>query len=85
MEHYVGLLYIPTYIPSDILSIDPSHLLGTYPYTNNRSVYSLVTMSSPTTGSSQDPINNNSSLPSSVLIVEYDTTDTSMTQQIIIK
>ena len=85
MYHYVGPGCIPTCVPSDISSRDTSIVPGTYPYHNNMPVYSLVTISIPTTNAIQYPIDHNSILLYSVLTVDYEITYKSVTQKIIIK
>ena len=72
MYHYVGPGYIPTCVPSDISSRDTSIVPGTYQYHNNMPVYSLVTISIPTTNAIQYPIKHNSILLYSVLTVDYE-------------
>ena len=85
VDQYVGPGSIPIYVPSDIFSRAPIIVPGITPSLKTGSLHQLVPISIPTINAIQYPINYNSSFLSAVIIMDCDTIDTSMTQQIIIK
>ena len=80
VEHFICSTYFSTYVPCDITSIYLCLVPITSCFNKTSSVHSMDTCSIPTTYRNLPPENHHLILPSAVITMDYDTSETSVTQ-----